>query len=348
MNAPLRPRIVIAGAGHAALVALEALAREPAEAELVLVSRGPEAHYSGMVPGWVEGIYPRAAMSIPLAPVCARAGARLVVGDIVGADAAALHLADGRALPFDILVINAGAETARVGALAGPSVIPAKPFEALIAGVERTREDGGDIVVAGGGVGGVEFALSLAAGRPGRRVRLVERGPCLVPGHPAAFARRLGRALEARGIAVALGEDVAPDAAETVFAFTGAHPPSFLAATPFAKAPGGFLAVDTRMRSLSHRNVLAVGDTATCLADPRPKSGVFSVRAGRPLAAAIRALAQGEEPPVLRLQRRGLILAATGGRRAVGVRNGIVLEGALVWRLKDRLDRGFVARFKGN
>jgi hypothetical protein len=46
----------------------------------------------------------------------------------------------------------------------------------------------------------------------------------------------------------------------------------------------------------------------------------------------------------VQLQRRGLVLLSTGGRRAIGVRNGIVVEGRWVWRLKDRFDRGFIER----
>ena len=35
------------------------------------------------------------------------------------------------------------------------------------------------------------------------------------------------------------------------------------------------------------------------------------------------------------------------GKRAIGVRNGIVASGGWVWRLKDRFDSAFVARFQG-
>ena len=64
-------RIVIAGAGHAAMLALTRLGTPPPGAEITLVSRGDAAHYSGMVPGWIEGIYPLEAMKVPLAPFLA-------------------------------------------------------------------------------------------------------------------------------------------------------------------------------------------------------------------------------------------------------------------------------------
>ena len=102
------------------------------------------------------------------------------------------------------------------------------------------------------------------------------------------------------------------------------------------------------MRSTSHPHVLAVGDSATREADPRPKAGVFSVRAGPPLAEAIRRRAAGLPLAPVTLQRNALVLLSTGGRSAIGTRNGLTVEGRLVWRLKDHLDQAFMAQLKGS
>jgi len=71
------------------------------------------------------------------------------------------------------------------------------------------------------------------------------------------------------------------------------------------------------------------------------------VRSGPPLADAVRALVAGLEPRPVKLQRRGLILMSTGHRSAIGTRNGIVVEGRWVWRLKDHLDRSFITTLTG-
>jgi len=351
---------VIAGAGHASLVALLDLAGRPAEADVTLVSRLDHAHYSGMVPGWIEGIYREEEMSVPLAPFAARTGVELVTGDIAGADDAALTLSDGRRVAFDILVINTGSDTAIPRSLAEGGAIPAKPFETLIAGIGPRLDDARSFIVAGGGVAGVEIALSIRARRPDAPIAIVERGETLLAGQPRAFVRRNLVHIERAGIDLRLGrtvesledeearlDDGAILPAAAVLALTGPRPQAWLANTPFPRASDGFLAVDGRMRVKGHPHVLAVGDVATRQDDPRPKAGVFSVRAGPPLADAIRALVAGAEPQPLTLQRRGLILLSTGGRNAIGVRNGIVLEGRWVWRLKDRFDRTFIRRLSG-
>lgn len=347
--------IVVAGAGHAAMLALARLGGPPPGTAITLVSSGAEAHYSGMVPGWIEGLYRRDDLVVPLAPFAAAHGVRFVEAEVVGADPHALHLSRGAPLAFDVLVVNTGSVTARPGPLGDPRVIPAKPFPALMAGLADARDMSGAFAVVGAGVAGTELALALATRRPDAEVTLLDRADTHLPDLPRAVAARVARALADRGVTLRLGAEVeALDgdalrladgsgvAAETVLAATGPAPPPWLAASPFALTPAGYLAVDERMRSRSHPFVLAVGDAATRQDDPRPKAGVFSVRASGPLAEAIRRLGRGEPLPPVRLQRRALVLLSTGARSAIGTRNGFTLEGGAVWRLKDRLDRNFV------
>lgn len=350
--------IVLAGAGHATALALLALARRPAPgARITLVSRGEESRYSGMVPGWIEGLYSGDAMAIPLAPLAKAAGVHRIAGDIVGADTAALTLADGRRVPFDALIVNTGSETHRPGPLADPRVIAARPIGALGQRLMSARDTAASFAIVGAGVAGLETAFALKARRPDAAVTLIEEHAALLPPFPRRFRRAVTRALDRAGIALHLAAKVERIGADTVtvggktvpaaavLALTGAAPPAWFANTPFARAGDGFFATDTRMASQSHPNVMVVGDAGTQPDDPRPKGGVFAVRAGPRVATAVRAFAAGTPLPPVRLQRRGLVLLSTGRRHAIGTRNGITLSGRWVWQLKDHLDRAFVDQF---
>jgi NADH dehydrogenase FAD-containing subunit len=79
--------------------------------------------------------------------------------------------------------------------------------------------------------------------------------------------------------------------------------------------------------------------------EPRPKSGVYAVRAGPPLAANLRAALEGRPLAPYRPQPRALALIGTGGKHAVGLWGPLSWQGRWVWTWKDRIDRAFVARF---
>jgi selenide,water dikinase len=128
---------------------------------------------------------------------------------------------------------------------------------------------------------------------------------------------------------------------------TGAAPAAFLRETGLALDAGGFVEIDATLRSTSHPEVFAAGDVASMRGTPRPKSGVYAVRQGPPLARNLAAALAGGALAAYRPQREALALITTGERYAVATRGGLTLQGAWVWRWKDWIDRRFMARYRG-
>ncbi len=108
----------------------------------------------------------------------------------------------------------------------------------------------------------------------------------------------------------------------------------------------GFVQVDASLRSISHPVVFAVGDCATQVDAPRPRSGVYAVRAGPPLARNLERTLAGGKLLRHRPQRKALALISVGKGYAVATRPPWSAEGAWVWWWKDRVDRSFVARYR--
>lgn len=358
MTRPL-PRLVFAGAGHANLIALVNLFRDAPPAHITLVSRSHHAHYSGMIPGWIEGLYSLADASIDLRALSRKNGFDLIIAEIASIDENTVRFSDGGHAPYDILALNTGAEVVAAAPLDNPRIVPAKPFEKLVDGLAPVLDSSDSFAIVGAGVAGVEVSLALAQRRPGAQIALVDRSDTLLSPFPKRFRRYVQSLLDARGIAVRLGASVIEVTdtalvlasgeelpAATALAFTGAAAPQWLHRTPFILGEDGFVITTNTLAAAGHPNVFVVGDVANRIDDPRPKAGVFAVRSGPILARAIRASLSGHPAHSARLQKRGLVLLATGNRHAVGTRNGLTAHGRWVWRFKDRFDRAFIAQFR--
>jgi len=359
-------RLVLLGSGHAHLQVLRALEREPlARAQVTLVSPFPRLVYSGMVPGVVAGHYSAGQCTIAIAPLAGRAGAALVEAAAIGLDAAArkLHLTDGRELGYDMLSVD-------VGAVIDRDCIPGarehalfvRPIEGLIARWPEILDRAGcralDLVVIGGGAAGFELALAMQH-RLGARARasLVSGAEPLLATYPAAVRRLALRALKRRGVALVEqaccelradsvllegGERLRSHAAVLA---TGGVGPQWLGASGLALDERGFITTGATLQSTSHREVFAAGDVASRIDAPRPRSGVYAVRAGPPLALNLRRFIDGAALERYRPQSRSLNLLACGERHAIASWGNFAAEGRWAWRWKDRIDRGFVEVF---
>jgi pyridine nucleotide-disulfide oxidoreductase family protein len=364
-------RLLLLGGGHAHVQVLHGLAQSPlAGAEVLLVSPFARQLYSGMVPGLVAGHYALDDCVIPLAPLARAASAGLVESSATALDASSrrVRLSDGRVLAYDLLSIDTGPVIDR-DAIPGARehglfVRPIEDFVRLcyaLLGLAAQRAV--DVVVIGAGAAGVELALALAhrlrgLGDGGSRVALVTAGGPPLADYPARVARHALRALGAQRVTVVQegcvevcrthvrlgnGTCLASDAALLAI---GASAPAWLAGSGLALDERGFVAAGPTLQSASHANVFAAGDVATRTDAPHPKSGVYAVRAGPPLAANLRRCVGGGRLRPYMPPSRTLNLLSCGERRAIASWGGWTAEGAWVWRWKDRIDRAFIARYR--
>ncbi|WEZ85914.1 FAD-dependent oxidoreductase (plasmid) [Rhizobium sp. 32-5/1] len=134
------------------------------------------------------------------------------------------------------------------------------------------------------------------------------------------------------------------DVDEVVWTTSSGAPP-WLRQTGLALDLDGFVRVDAELRSLSHPNVFAAGDVAA-LGDPRPKAGVFAVRAGPVLAENIRRALSGKALTAFRPQRSWLVLISLADGRAIADKWGLSVSGRWVNAWKRSIDARFIRRFQ--
>ena len=109
-------RLVLLGGGHAHLHILRDAALRPWEsAEITLVSPFDHHHYSGMVPGYLQGQYGEDELRFDLPRICRASGARFVRGYAQCVDASGGWVeVEGDRIPFDLASLDVGSAPAGI------------------------------------------------------------------------------------------------------------------------------------------------------------------------------------------------------------------------------------------
>ena len=358
--------LVLLGGGHAHLHVLRALARQAVPGvRVTLVSPFSHLVYSGMLPGLVAGHYAHSDCAIPLDLLAADAGADWDEAAALGMDAQhrRIYLSSGDELGYDVLSIDVGSVMDR-NTIAGAREhgFFVRPIERFASKLDSllllANKQALSLVVVGGGAAGTEIALALQHRLGARsRVSLVTGGAPPLSSYPTPV-QQLARQLLRRGN-ISVFEDACVEVAADrvtfgsgmrlacdapVLAINGCAP-SWLLGSGLLLDDNGYVAVSATLQSSSHPEVFAAGDVASRIDEPRPKSGVYAVRAGPPLARNLRRFMMGSPLQAYLPQQRSLNLLSCGGRRAIVSWGSFAAAGAWAWYLKNHIDRRFVARF---
>ncbi|MEV6954567.1 FAD-dependent oxidoreductase [Streptomyces sp. NPDC051183] len=365
----MKYRIVVLGAGYAGCYVAGTLARRlsPADTEVTVVNAEPDFVQRLRLHQLAAGQEIEAPQ---LADVFAGTGIRLRLARVTDVDperqvVAVADTDGGGELGYDTLVYALGSHGDDQGV---PGVaeyafdVAARPsalrLRERLDGLEG-RGGGGSVLVVGDGLTGIETATEIAESRPGLSVSLIARGELGAPlsagarSHLRQTCDRLGitvlehtnvEAVEAARVLCADGTTLASDATVWTAGF---------AVNPIAAAAGlevteeGRVVVDRTMRSLSHTNVYAVGDSAYAIGDngrPLPMSCASAGYTGMQATAAIVGHLTGSKVPNTKLEypgnhislgRRDGILQMVdgegrakpkymGGRKAARIKAGIV------------------------
>lgn len=370
--------IVLVGGGHSHAVLLRRWAMRPLPGvRLTLICRDTHTPYSGMLPGYVAGLYSFDQVHIDLRTLAQAAGARFFRAEVTGLDLPNRQvICQGRPpIPYDRLSINIGATPGLGVPGAQAHAVPVKPIHLFnqhwLDLLERVRARPGRmrLAVVGAGAGGVELLLSMQArlhrelqqlGRDTGQLQfdLYSSTPQILPTHNARVRRYFLRLLEQRGVGVHVGQAVTHvwagclqtasgqvfDADEVVWVTQATGAP-WLRSTGLALDEAGFIVVNANLQSVSDDRVFAAGDIASLRDCSVEKAGVFAVRQGPFLHDNLRRSLRAQPLRPYRPQRRWLALIGTGDVQAVASRGAFFAAGHWIWRWKDWIDRRFMARF---
>ena len=234
------------------------------------------------------------------------------------------------------------------------------------------------LAVVGGGAGGTELCFAMHHRlqqemiRDGKDVSLLQvtlynRGPTLISQHNKGVQNIINRIAAEKGIIIQLNTEIVSvemkaDSSSTdhladylvsadgrKFIFdeaiwcTDASVQSWIKETGLETTEEGFICVGATLESCNSPGIFACGDVAHLVESPRPKAGVFAVRAGPPLTANLRRKLLNQPLETWTPQDQFLGIIGTGGAYAVASKGPLGIEGEFVWKLKDKIDRTWMA-----
>ncbi|KAJ9457600.1 Rubredoxin-NAD(+) reductase [Diplonema papillatum] len=327
--------LVLVGGGHTHAYTLKNLITDPDPAvHVTLVTRSTRTPYSGMLPGYIAGIYTYEECHVNLSRLCELGGYTLVVKEVVAFDLArklVKAVSPGTAdapvdIPFDVLSIDIGS-TPR-SEISGAAVVPVKPIDSLhlrwediLRTAERRLSTGQPFRVAiiGAGASGCEMALNVEArlaalaervapAGTGSAVELLSRGKEVLGSHSPAAKAEVMAELRRRRIRVHLDADVVSfsEAASVLVTAGGEQVPCDAALSCAAAGTAAWL---TRTGlALDAGGFIAVNGTlrstshadvfaaGDCAGLPKPvsKAGVIAVREGPVLTRNLRRALRGD------------------------------------------------------
>lgn len=367
----MKKHLVLAGGGHAHMMALTQLNQFIEKGHDVTVI-GPSEHhyYSGMGPGMLGGTYTPEDIRFATREVVEKNGGAFKLGEVVGihAEDKTVSLDSGETVPYDVLSCNLGSHVNR-GIVKGgmEGIYTVKPIEKLMAARDEiltlTARDNISIGIVGGGPSAVEIAgnvhrLVKASNAKSATVRILTRGK-LMPHHPDSIRSKALSSLLKRNVEIV--EDCQVEEVKTglviesngkehtfniLFLATGVKPNAVFKNSGLETGPDGGLLVNRYLQHSQHPEIFGGGDCICFKENPLDKVGVYAVRQNPVLLHNLMAALEGDDLQAFEPGGKYLLIFNLGDDTGILYKWSIQFGGRLAFKIKDIIDRRFMKTFQ--
>lgn len=352
-------KIILAGGGHGHINILKNLIKNPiVDCEISLITDNKRQYYSGMLAGFIEGIYTEEEISFDVPDLCKRAGVKYIEEKITKIDKKNQELiTEYGKYPYDLLSINLGSISKLLFSVNSSLVSLVKPIgnvvrdKAIIDKIVKEKQ-GANITFIGGGASGVELALSFRAAYPSAGITIITANEILENFNDSARKKFL-KIFKEKNIEVFSHERVSEIIDNTIITDKAVHD------FDYAFITSGFRGIDVDFDGFmtddknylyveddlsASNNVLAMGDSASIKIYPTmPKAGVFAIREAPILYNNLLAMINGEDKlKTYKPQLKYLQIINCGNKKALSNYGNFASFGSLSWKIKDKIDRDYM------
>ncbi len=367
-------KIVLVGGGHSHAILLKLWDKNiiSNNIELILISNTKKTPYSGMLPGYIAGFYTYQEVHIDLVSLAKFANATFYLDNAIGLNLEKNQVIcnQNKLINFDLLSIDIGS-TPSINNIIGANTFatPSKPVNQLLKTwnklVKNAKINPNEqiiINIIGGGAGGVELALNMYSriskiiDKNKLIINIIQKNNTLLPTHNKWVQNRLENILQSQNISVFTNTKIIEITSNQVicesglkinsnytFLVTQASSPQWIKNSGLTTDNQGFILTKNTLQSVSHPQIFATGDIATMAHYPRPKSGVFAVKQGKPLYHNLLKISRVEILKNYIPQEKYLNLIGTGYKTAIASYGEWGGEAPLFWYWKEYLDRQFMS-----
>lgn len=356
--------VVLAGGGHVNVSLLRKLPEEILNTfRFIMVSDSKRQYYSGMLPGYIEGIYSEEDFSFNLEKLCSEKNTQFTEGKITGIDALNKELiTDSGKISFDFISVNIGIVTDTMKDPEGlENVAYTKPLEKIIAFADKLDKESAvipsssNLVIAGGGTAGCELAMAFRMRHPEMKITVIQKNKYPAPVLPQKVSEMIMSEFSDKGIELITESEVYEINENQVFTSKANIPYDFAVISSGFKgqnlhlsgvgvSPRGLIITDDTL--MAAPSVFASGDCAQIKGQEWiPRAGVYAIRQADVLYPNFVSALKGENKVKRYIaDPHPLQIVYTGNRKAILTKNNFTFRNHAAFILKDYIDRRYMGK----
>jgi len=363
--------LVLAGAGHAHMLAMASLKKFTEKKHRVtVIGPGQYHYYSGMGPGMLGKIYNPEQIRFDVKHIVEQNGGAFVKDKVTSIDPEGKNviLESGESISYDVISCNTGSYVPTIkGADSFNDLYTVKPIENLLLAQNRILElvsqNNIRIGIIGGGPSTVEVSGNIwhLVKKHGGKMPLIQifTGRGLITDFPAKVRKKAVQIMRHRGMEILTDNRVAeikPGEIITesdkhyendlIIMATGVKPSPVFRKSGLPTGSDGGLLVNKYLQSPKYPEIFGGGDCIFFEDQPLDKVGVYAVRQNPVLLNNLMASLEGSKLEPFDPGGEYLLIFNMGGRTGILHKSWLTFGGRLAFIIKDYIDRRFMKKFQ--